>query len=143
MSASFLSKDWVEELPSVLWAYRTTPRMTTQETPFNLVYGSEKILHVEIGQYYPRVESDLDNNDQTIAMKLDLVEDKREQAMIRMGAYRGRVMKSYNKRVRIRDFQVGHLVTKKVNPARDVGKLEARWEGPFKIIRKLVLKLFT
>ncbi|XP_075475618.1 uncharacterized protein LOC142507486 [Primulina tabacum] len=43
-------KDWVEELPSVLWAYRTTPRAPTQETPFNLVYGSEAVLPVEIGQ---------------------------------------------------------------------------------------------
>ncbi|XP_075515460.1 uncharacterized protein LOC142550107 [Primulina tabacum] len=42
-------KDWVEELPSVLWAYRTTPRAPTEETPFNLVYGSEAVLPVESG----------------------------------------------------------------------------------------------
>ncbi|KAL0416177.1 UNVERIFIED_CONTAM: hypothetical protein Slati_3449600 [Sesamum latifolium] len=28
---------WVEELPGVLWAYRTTPRSATGETPFCLV----------------------------------------------------------------------------------------------------------
>lgn len=27
---------WVEELPSVMWAYRTTPRSTTAEAPFSL-----------------------------------------------------------------------------------------------------------
>ncbi|XP_073049456.1 uncharacterized protein [Primulina eburnea] len=42
-------KDWVEELPSVLWAFRTTPRTSTRETPYSLVNGSEAILPVEIG----------------------------------------------------------------------------------------------
>ncbi|XP_073277672.1 uncharacterized protein [Primulina huaijiensis] len=109
-------KDWVEELPSVLWAYRTTPREPTQETPFNLVYGSETVLLVEIGQSSAQVESYPDDNDSSRAMELDLLEEKRDQAMIQMEAYRGRVIKSYNKRVQIRDFQVGDLVMKKVNP---------------------------
>ncbi|XP_075494717.1 uncharacterized protein LOC142532281 [Primulina tabacum] len=94
---------------------------------------SNIVLPVKIGQSSALVESCPDDNYQSRAMELDLVEEKREHALIRMEAYRGRVMKSYNKRVRIRDFQVGDLVMKKVNLARDVGKLEARWEGPFKI----------
>ncbi|XP_073309952.1 uncharacterized protein [Primulina huaijiensis] len=92
-------KDWVEELPSVLWAYRTTPREPTQETPFSLVYGSEAVLPVEIGQSSAQIESYPDDNDQSRAMELDLVEEKRERAMIRMEAYHGRITKSYNKRV--------------------------------------------
>ncbi|XP_073037962.1 uncharacterized protein [Primulina eburnea] len=132
-------KGWVEELPSVLWAYKTTPRAPTQEIPFNLVYGSEAVIPVEIGQYSTRVESFLDNNDQSQAMELAMVEEKRGRAMIRMEAYRGRIMKSYNKRFRIRDFNIGELVMKKFNPAGDVGKLEAQWEGPFKITRELFI----
>ncbi|XP_075515473.1 uncharacterized protein LOC142550121 [Primulina tabacum] len=92
-------KDCVEELPIVLWAYRTTPRAPTQETLFNLVCGSEVVLPVEIGQSFSRVESYPDNNDQSRAMELVLIEEKRDQALIRMETYRGRVMKSYNKRV--------------------------------------------
>ncbi|XP_073304568.1 uncharacterized protein [Primulina huaijiensis] len=115
----------------------TTPRAPTQETPFNLVYGSEAVLPVEIGQSSVRVESYLENNDQSWAIELDLVEKKRERAMVQMKAYWGRVMKSYNKRVRIRDFQIGDLVMKRLNPTGDVGKLEARWERPFKITRKV------
>ncbi|XP_073024344.1 uncharacterized protein [Primulina eburnea] len=119
-------KDCVEELPSVLWAYRTTPRAPTQETPFNFVYGSEAVLPVEIGQTSSQVESYLDDNYQSRAIELDLIEEKRDRAFMWMEAYRSQVMKSYNKKVRIRDFQVGDLVMKKVNPAGDVGKLEAR-----------------
>lgn len=36
-----------------------------------------------------------------------------------------------------RDFQVGELILKKVNPAVDVGNLDARWEEPYKVIRKV------
>ncbi|XP_075499740.1 uncharacterized protein LOC142538267 [Primulina tabacum] len=85
----------------------------------------------------PSVESYPDDNDQSRAMELDLVEEKRDRAFIRMEAYRSRVMKSYNRKVGIRNFQVGDLVMKKVNPAEDVGKLEARWEGPYKITRRV------
>ena len=28
--------NWAEELPNILWAYRTTPRRSTGETPFSL-----------------------------------------------------------------------------------------------------------
>lgn len=41
---------WAEQLPEVLWAYRCTPQSTTQETPFRLVYGSEAMIPVEIGE---------------------------------------------------------------------------------------------
>ncbi|KAK3009182.1 hypothetical protein RJ639_013522 [Escallonia herrerae] len=40
---------WVDELPKVLWAYRTTPHSITGETPFSLCYGTEAMLPVEIG----------------------------------------------------------------------------------------------
>ena len=40
---------WLKELPSVLWAYRTTTRTSTGETPFNLTYGTEALILVEVG----------------------------------------------------------------------------------------------
>ena len=40
---------WPEELPSVLWAYRTTTRTPIGETPFNLTYGTETVIPVEVG----------------------------------------------------------------------------------------------
>uniref|UniRef100_A0A2N9F1B6 Uncharacterized protein n=1 Tax=Fagus sylvatica TaxID=28930 RepID=A0A2N9F1B6_FAGSY len=40
---------WVEELPSILWAYRTTVRVPTGETPFKLTFGTEAVIPVEIG----------------------------------------------------------------------------------------------
>uniref|UniRef100_A0A2N9EA67 Integrase catalytic domain-containing protein n=1 Tax=Fagus sylvatica TaxID=28930 RepID=A0A2N9EA67_FAGSY len=40
---------WVEELPNVLWTFRTTPRNSTGETPFSLTYGVEVVIPFEIG----------------------------------------------------------------------------------------------
>ncbi|XP_020985456.1 uncharacterized protein LOC110274721 [Arachis duranensis] len=45
---------WAEELPQVLWAYRTTPQSATGETPFRLVYGVEAMIPIEINEQSPR-----------------------------------------------------------------------------------------
>ncbi|GAA0187095.1 hypothetical protein LIER_34383 [Lithospermum erythrorhizon] len=39
---------WYEELDCVLWSYRTTPSNATGEMPFNLVYGTEVVLPLEV-----------------------------------------------------------------------------------------------
>ena len=40
---------WLEELPNVLWVYRTTARTPIGETPFRLTYGTEAVIPVEVG----------------------------------------------------------------------------------------------
>lgn len=59
-----VGKDWVEELPSVLWAYRTTPRTSTGETPFSMVYGSKAVLPAEIGEESARVRGYDEENEE-------------------------------------------------------------------------------
>jgi hypothetical protein len=39
---------WGKELPSELWAHRTTLSRATGHTPFSLVYGSEAMLPTEV-----------------------------------------------------------------------------------------------
>ncbi|XP_071906208.1 uncharacterized protein [Coffea arabica] len=46
---------WFDELPTILWAYRTTPRTATQETPFALTYGVEAVIPAEVGMPSARV----------------------------------------------------------------------------------------
>ena len=40
---------WVDELPGVLWAQRTTLRQLTGNTPFTLAYGMDAIIPKKIG----------------------------------------------------------------------------------------------
>ncbi|GFS40490.1 hypothetical protein Acr_00g0068850 [Actinidia rufa] len=40
---------WVDELANVLWAYRTTPRKATNETPYSLAFGFEAVIPLEVG----------------------------------------------------------------------------------------------
>ena len=66
---------WLDELPSVLWAYRTTARTPTRESPFRLAYGTEAIIPTEEGLTSYRVESyDEDKNKEAIHLQLDLVD---------------------------------------------------------------------
>ena len=39
---------WVEELPAVLWTYRTTPKHSTGLSPFHLAFGTDAVLSMEI-----------------------------------------------------------------------------------------------
>ena len=55
---------WVEELPSILWTYRTIPRSSTGETSFSLTYRVEAVIPLEIGlptihtEYYDPVTNE-------------------------------------------------------------------------------------
>ena len=39
---------WIDELPVVVWANRTTPNRATGETPFFLVYGAKAVLPTKV-----------------------------------------------------------------------------------------------
>ena len=40
-------REWYKKLTAALWAYRTTFKVTTQATPFSLVYGLETTLPIK------------------------------------------------------------------------------------------------
>ena len=67
---------WLDELPSILWAYRTTTRTPTNETPFQLAY--DVVIPAEIGLTSYRVENyEEDKNEEAICLQLDLVDEVR------------------------------------------------------------------
>ena len=134
-----LKGKWVEHLPEILWAYRTTRKSTTQETPFALAFGAEAVASVEVGLKSPRVEfANAEHNEKILRLNLDLLKEKREQVLRRAEDYRGKTTKYYDRRVRPRSFKPGDLVLKKLLPARKDpthGKLGPNWEGPYVISR--------
>ena len=129
---------WQDELPSVLWAYKTTARMPTGETPFWLAYESEAVIPAEIGLTSYRVGNhDESKNDEAMRLQLDLVDEVGATTEQWLAWYQNLMAKHYNSKVRYRDFQVGDLVLRKVMGAtKDTsqGKLGPNWEGPYRVI---------
>ncbi|KAL5583474.1 hypothetical protein UlMin_015916 [Ulmus minor] len=75
---------WVDELPLVLWAYRTSFRAATGETPFSFAYGVEAVIPIEISLPTFRVDNfDEESNDVLLALATDLLEEKREISQVR------------------------------------------------------------
>uniref|UniRef100_A0A2N9I556 RNA-directed DNA polymerase n=1 Tax=Fagus sylvatica TaxID=28930 RepID=A0A2N9I556_FAGSY len=88
---------WVEELPSVLWAYRTTVRTPTKETPFKLTFGTEAVIPVEIGLTTFRTTFHREEeNEGQLCLNLDLLDETREKAAQRIALYQGRMARYYN-----------------------------------------------
>ncbi|GAV87336.1 hypothetical protein CFOL_v3_30762, partial [Cephalotus follicularis] len=99
------------------------------------------MILVEIGVQSPRVvHFNETNNEEGLRNLLDLVEELRDKAAIRVAAYQQRVSHYYNKRVNPRPLKVGDLVLCNAaidDPIGTRGKLPPNWEGPYKVKRVL------
>nr|GFC27492.1 reverse transcriptase domain-containing protein [Tanacetum cinerariifolium] len=95
------NKNWVEELPHVLWAHRTMIKSSYGDTPFSLTYGTEAVIPAEIGMpTYRTTVVDVVNNDEELRLNLDLLEERRELAAMSEARSKSKMMKYYNSRVR-------------------------------------------
>jgi len=141
---------WSDVLHGVLWAYRTTPRKSMQETLFSLAYGLEAVIPVET--IVPSVRrtaspANPDLNMQMLQDNMDFIDERRDQVMIRVQNYQQAAARYYNSNIKIRRFEVGELVLRKVfSNTRELnaGKLGTNWEGPYRItevVRDGVYKL--
>ena len=127
----------MEELPYVLWTYQTTPRRLIGETPFSMTYGDEVVIPLETS--FPTLRTSTftpSNNDELLGMSLDLIEERREKAMVQLAYYHQKLKQRYDVNVKLRPLAPGDLVLRKVlgntkNPTW--GKLGPNWEGPYRI----------
>ena len=134
-----LKGKWVEYLHEVLWAYRTTRKSATQETPFALAFGTEVVDPVEVGLKSPRIElASTEHNEEVLRLNLDLLEEKCEHVLKRMEDYHRKTVRYYDQRVKPRSYKPGDLDLKKLLPARKDpahGKLGPNWERPYIVYR--------
>lgn len=108
-------KNWINELNYVLWAYRTTLRTTIGEMPYMLAFGTEALVTTELGPLTHKVLNF--NSPQSDLMRrfdLDMLEEVREQALLRNAAYQQRTSHFCNKRVKSTNLKEGDYVPKKV-----------------------------
>jgi len=129
---------WVEEIPKIVWAYHTTPHSTTRETPFSLVYGSDAMIPVEIQENSPRFQNFVtEESNGERKVNLDVLDEVREEARIKVEALKRRVEYKYNSKLRPRQFQVVDLVMRKAHPYQLENKLSPKWTGPFRVTKAL------
>ncbi|GKA86596.1 reverse transcriptase domain-containing protein [Tanacetum coccineum] len=134
------NKNWIEELPYVLWAHRTMIKSSHGDTPFSLTYGTKAVIPMEIGMpTYRTVIVDAVHNDEELRLNMDLLEERREHASIREAKAKLKMTKYYNARVRGVTFRPGDFVYRSndASHAVDGGKLGPKWEGPYEIIEAL------
>ena len=94
---------WVDELPSVLWALRTTPNRSTGRTPFFLVYRAEAVLPSDLLHNAPRVELYTEAEaEQARQDTVDLLEEEREKALIRSTIYQQDLRRFHARNVKSR-----------------------------------------
>nr|GEW15515.1 reverse transcriptase domain-containing protein [Tanacetum cinerariifolium] len=98
------NKNWVEELPHVLWAHRTMIKSSHGDTPFSLTYGTEAVIPTEIGMpTYRTAAVNVVNNDEEL-------QERWERAAVCEAKSKSKMMKYYNARVRGVAFRPGDFV---------------------------------
>ncbi|GJX03594.1 reverse transcriptase domain-containing protein [Tanacetum coccineum] len=120
------NKNWIEEIPQVLWAHRTMIKSSNGDTPFSLTYGTKAVIPAEIRMpTYRTAVVDVVHNDDEIRLNLDLLEESRERAAIRKAKAKSKMTRYYNARVRGVTFKPGDYVyrSNEESHTMDGGKL--------------------
>ncbi|XP_071688290.1 uncharacterized protein [Rutidosis leptorrhynchoides] len=119
---------WVDEVPYVLWAHRTTPKQSMRGIPFNLVYTKAVILAKIRVPTHRVLEFDFESNSSILRVILNLLEERRIRATIRQADNKQRMAKYYNKRVKHVQIEEGDLVLRDNEASRQAkqGKLGPR-----------------
>jgi hypothetical protein len=87
-------RNWHKELLSLLWALRANINRATRDTPFNLVYGAETVLPLEIYLESAR-EAHFNAEDQAEVRELDatLLEERRDIVLSNVRKYQASLKK--------------------------------------------------
>ncbi|GJZ12035.1 reverse transcriptase domain-containing protein [Tanacetum coccineum] len=135
-SVGYNPKGWSKKLNDALWAFRTAYKTPTGCTPFQLVYGKECHLPIEI-EHKAHLALKQCSIDLTLASESRLLQ-LNELTKLRDGAYKNtriykeQTKKWHNSRLRgDKDFKVGDQVLLYNSRLKMYhGKLKSKWSGP-------------
>ena len=138
-------RDWADKLPFVLWGHRTTTKTVNGASPYELVYGMEAVLPVDMEKQTFRVWAEIGIPEPEWVRKryedLALLDGKRLDARFQDQMHKRRMARYYNKRVDPKALKPGDLVLKQMRPRvyHPGGKFKPNWEGPF-VVKKIFSK---
>uniref|UniRef100_A0A2N9I9R7 Reverse transcriptase domain-containing protein n=1 Tax=Fagus sylvatica TaxID=28930 RepID=A0A2N9I9R7_FAGSY len=88
--------------------------------------------------YFRTTFHNKEENKGQLHLNLDLLNKAREKVAQRITSYQGQMARYYNTKVKLRRFEVGNWVLRKVTQAtkdQSQGKLGPNWEGPYMVIQ--------
>jgi len=102
-----------------------------------MTYGAKAILPLETSFLTLKTNTfTQSNNDELLERSLDLINERREKAMIQLAYYHQKLKQGYDANVKLRPLRSGDLVMRKIlGSAKNSswGKLGPNWEGPYRI----------
>ena len=131
-------EDWEEKLPSTLWAYRTTYKVITAHTPFQLMFRHEAMVPTEF--MIPSLKIALENklgvmeSSRERLHNLNKLEETRLLAQWATEVTQNRCKVWHDKHLKLNRFQPGQWVLKydgrnEIKP----GKFKVKWVRPYQI----------
>jgi hypothetical protein len=131
-------KDWVDQLPAALWAYRTTWRNTTCHTPYELVYGKQVFLPIEFQvktfRTVMQLGMDLDEAKKQRILQLNELDEIRQDDLQRTTLIQEQRTKWHHKYIKKKYFHPGDWAMLYGSRFKHFkGKLSTRWLGPYEV----------
>jgi hypothetical protein len=130
--------NWDENIPSVLFAYRTTKHNITQNTPFYLIYGRPPVLPIEVEpEKDPNSEIDLEHTFLKRIYEIEeLLPEKYNETRKLITKSQQKAQDRHETKIKKKIiYQIGDQVLMHDSrlDKQWSGKLEPKWKGPFKI----------
>jgi hypothetical protein len=126
-------------VPVVLWAYRTTCKKLTMQTPFKLVYGIETVVPMENLVPSLIIASFIDMDDigvvQDRLVQLVELEEDRFIAGFHQQVQKEREKAYHDRHIKKKTFKQGELVLVYDNKfMKHIGKFRTLWLGPYEVV---------
>jgi hypothetical protein len=133
-------RSWDSKLKYALWADRITTKTSTGRTPFELVYGLEAKLPVNLQIPILRFSQQYTTDGEAIQGRINqLIEldESRRIALSQMERNQEKIKNTFDHKTKERDFAEGDLVLlwdkRREKPGMHK-KLDGLWTGPYKIM---------
>ena len=128
--------DWDDQLPYVTLNYNASIHATTQQTPFEMMYGRTPKLPFD---YQDQNVNIMNHHNYSAKLKEHLAQ-LAEEARKRINENQTKYKKRYDQNRQNPLVKLNDLVLVKTNNVRH--KFDTRYEGPFRIVRTLTPKTF-
>ncbi|CAM4953207.1 unnamed protein product [Rotaria socialis] len=128
--------DWDDQLPFVTFNYNTSIHSSTKQVPFQMMYGRIPVLPFD----YQKDNVILSHDSEHVNKLNQFLQKLNEQAKIHIIKNQERYKQRYDTHRSNPSYKIGDLVLVKTLNIRY--KFDIRYEGPFRIIKKITEKTF-